>query len=511
MWEGPTAVPGTSDAIEPFFATAPDGTDAVAWFVQEGPDDIEIRARIRPPGAVGWQGVPVRVDGRPSVQDLDLAPSPDGDFWLTWVQYRTHPAVYAMRLDSSAQRWTRPFQVFDAPKYGHLGPQVSVAGNGTVLIAANAKLKEFSSPPVFRVAVATRQGGSWSRRYLTPAGEFAVNPAVATNGQGQLLVGFIDGYATEDKSVSAAVRQPGQAADWDVQAVSAVGDGQTFAVDLGETGRAAITWPAPSMSADGVRLATSSVRTASWTTRTLTTGVTLVDNPQTAVTNDGSVLTAWSEDVAGDVVIQSKFLEGGVLYPQVQLSTTDVTARPATLVALADGDVNLLYEELTPGTSITQGLRLVRVDGAFPGAPGTLTLNDDGTPQFESLGVTAASRSVVLWRRGSLPTPDFATLDQTLVRPGVFTGPETGRTVTRARVTGVLRVDSTATCDTGYWVEAGPRSYRWFRDGDPIRRADGRSYRIQRADKDARLSCRASATNDSGLSRVLEAPTRTVR
>jgi hypothetical protein len=509
-WTDPQRIPGTLGASNPTSATAPDGADAVTWIVQEGSGDVEIRARLRPAGSAVWQTVPVRVDGEPSVQDLDLAPTPGGDFWLAWVQYGAFPEVFAMRLDAGTGKWTRPFQVFDRPKYGHGDPNIAVGGNGTVLIGAYAQQKEFASPPVYRSAVAVQQGGAWTTRFLSPADDFAGTAQVDVNGMGQLLASFVQGYDPVDKTVYAALRGAGRESSWDVQPVSVAGDAQRVDVDLGEGGKAALAWQAPANTPTDIRLATASVTTGTWNRRDVVTGASVVDGPAPAVGADGDVTTVWTELTTGHIELWSRHLTGGVHYPLIQLSPAGVSAPLAAHRQRPDGASAVLFEEVTSGGGPSQGLRQVVITDGFPGATADLTSDVDGAAGAESLGVTAASRSTVIWMRGTFPDADFVELGQVLTRPRVMSGPATGVPVTEARVRGVLRVGRTATCESGYWVEASDRDHRWFRNGDRIRGADARKYRITEADAGKRLSCRASGTNDSGAARTLDSPARRV-
>lgn len=509
-WTDPQRIPGTLGASSQVSATSPDGADAVTWVVQEGPDDVEIRARLRPAGSTVWQAVPVRVDNKPSVQDLDMAPTPDGDFWLAWVQYGALPRVFAMRLDAATGRWTKPFQVFDNSQYGNGQPSVAVGGNGTVLIGSYAQPKESASPPRYRASVAVRQKGDWTTQFLSPVDDFAGAVEVDANDKGQLLASFVQGYDVVDKTVHAALRGAGPQTSWDVQPVSVAGDAQNVRVDLGEGGKAAVAWGAPASSPTDVRITTASVSGATWNRRDVVTGIDLTDLPTPAVSADGDVTTVWSESTGGQRELWSRYLTGGSFYPFVQLSPGGVSAWLAALEPRPDGTSVALYDEYTSGGASSLGLRLVTMTGAFPGVPVELTTSADSPAVDESLGVTAANRSTVIWKRGTAPDADLAVMDQVLRRPQVMTGPVTGVIVTKAAVTGVVRVGRTVTCESGYWVETSRRDHQWFRGGDRIRGADQRTYRIVTADAGKRISCRATGTNDTGDIRVLESPARRV-
>ncbi|CAN5444822.1 hypothetical protein BH09ACT12_BH09ACT12_11090 [soil metagenome] len=83
-------------------------------------------------------------------------------------------------------------------------------------------------------------------------------------------------------------------------------------------------------------------------------------------------------------------------------------------------------------------------------------------------------------------------------------------------VAGKPVVGKTLTCRAGKWT-GNPTSFRfaWKRDGQPVKHASGRHYRVTRADRNTRLSCavRAAGSSQRVVSRsvaVVDAPTNTV-
>jgi hypothetical protein len=66
-------------------------------------------------------------------------------------------------------------------------------------------------------------------------------------------------------------------------------------------------------------------------------------------------------------------------------------------------------------------------------------------------------------------------------------------------IAGTVVLGELLTCSPGAWSGApASHSYEWFRDGDAIEDADADSYRLVPADADSAITCRVTATSDSG-------------
>jgi len=513
-WTAPQGIPGTVGQANPVSSTAPNGTDLVVWINPGSTSGAQIKARIRLAGRSTWQRVPARVDNEPSVQDMVLAPTSGGDFWLSWVQYAGQPEVYAMRLDSRTRRWSKPTPVFHQPGYGHGGPSLAVAGNGTIVIAAYAPPDTPTTPPTYRVVVATRSpGGAWRTHFLSPASQHAGGEAVAVNSSGQVLVSFIQGYNLSEMTVMAATRSAKPSATWHVHRLSKVGDSQRAHPALGDDGTAAVAWSATSTSFDAVRLSTAHLGhgTPAWTRRNVATGVPSVVDAYPVVTKDGQTTTVWTRSSSGQQVLWSRNLIGTSLGAPLQLSPDGMTAVVDAFKLRADGKAALMYQLFSNGPLTNQGLRLRVLRHGVSGPAVDLTESSDGSVNSPALGVDAASRSTVIWTRGDYPGTDFAWLGQVVAKPSVMSGPSSGHLVRRASVTGVARVGKTVTCASGYWVETSGLDYRWLRNGSRIHGADGPRYRLVGADSHRRISCRVTASNFSGIDHVLRSRTRRVR
>jgi len=158
------------------------------------------------------------------------------------------------------------------------------------------------------------------------------------------------------------------------------------------------------------------------------------------------------------------------------------------------------------GTPVYRG-SLVADPGEWEPADATYTFQwlRDGTPISEAGASAYRPRLADLGARLSVRV----TASRDGYRPTTATSAETGlvrrATLTlleRPRVSGVRRYLRRLTASTGVWAEYVPeRSVRWLRDGEPIRGATARTYRLTHRDVGRRISVRVLAEKPGYLPR----------
>jgi hypothetical protein len=158
------------------------------------------------------------------------------------------------------------------------------------------------------------------------------------------------------------------------------------------------------------------------------------------------------------------------------------------------------------GTPVYRG-SLVADPGEWEPADATYTFQwlRDGTPISEAGASAYRPRLADLGARLSVRV----TASRDGYRPTTATSAETGlvrrATLTlleRPRVSGIRRYLRRLTASTGVWAEYVPeRSVRWLRDGEPIRGATARTYRLTHRDVGRRISVRVLAEKPGYLPR----------
>lgn len=68
----------------------------------------------------------------------------------------------------------------------------------------------------------------------------------------------------------------------------------------------------------------------------------------------------------------------------------------------------------------------------------------------------------------------------------------------KPKLSGAARVGRTLKLKRGTWVATTSFRYRWLRNGAPIKGATRTSYKLRRADRGKRISCRVTARNAAG-------------
>ncbi|HET7530460.1 MAG TPA: hypothetical protein VFJ98_05830 [Mycobacteriales bacterium] len=500
-WTPVAYVAGTTDVFNHVSSTAANGTDAVVW-VANDTTGVRIDARVRLAGTTAWRGVTPRVRQAVSAQDLVLTPTPAGTFFLAWVRYTGgHPEVLSMTLDPRSRTWSKPLQVFHDTGYGHAGPDVAIAADGTIGVTAYARPDTSSNPPVYRVVVGMRHpDGSWHHRFLTPVDKHSTGERISANPAGDFLVSWIEGYNLSEMTVRAATRHHGADQPWRFATLSDPGDSQRVHQAIGRDGTAAVIWSATSQSFNAIRMSTTKISTGAptWSRQDVVTSTPIGIDAYAAVYKTGHVSALWSQ--GGQ--LWTRLLSGGTLGGPVQLSATGHTGVLASLVMQPNGRAAVLYHQYSG--SDNEGLRLRTLTDGVPSAEVVLTDYFNGDANQERLGINAANRHNVVWTRGAFPNPtDVASMGDPLPRPSVMTSQYSGLTVTKAVVRGTPRVGRRLSCATGFWVEAAGVSYRWYRDGSRIAHAIGRTYLLRSADLHRHLSCRATGADSAGGKRTL--------
>ena len=502
-WTDPVTVPGTSGDFNQVSATSPDGADLVVWIDGGSTSGSQIKARLRMPGSPRWDRIFVRVDNQASVQDLSLASSPSGDFWLAWVTYtEPGPEIFVQRLDTSRRRWSDPRQVFVQSGYRHAAPSLAVAGTGTVVVGAYAQPVVATSPPTYRAVVATLDPGQsvWQSTFLSPATDFSGGASAAAGASGELAVSFVRGYKPSSMRVFTAVRPAGAGSGWQLSRLSVRGDSQRVsAPSVGADGTVAVAWGAPASAANTVRVAATRIRARpqAWSVQDAQPAGLGVLDPAVVVDQHGAATVLWRQDHGGNVIlIQARRFVAGILGAPVTVSASGELGDLRSIRLRADGKVALLTQQFST-TVANLGLRyrLLAADG-----PRHVRILTDGTEPHENqarLGLTVAGRPTVIYTQG-FPPPDtrFAALGETPKRPVVVRGADDPARVRAAKVVGRPRVGERLTCRSGFWVEARSLTVTWRRDGRPV--ATGPGYRVRSRDSGHGLSCEVRAVNDVG-------------
>jgi hypothetical protein len=485
-------------------ATAPDGTSVIMTLGTGPGSTAEIDARVQRAGTTSWATVPPRVKNQGDIQDFALTAAPDSIFWLAWTTYvGAAPEVYAMKLNPVTRKWSAPVQVFHDTGFGHASPLVAIGGDGTVGIVAEAEPSVTTNPPVYRVEVAMlRPGKDWTTRFMTPADAFANDPAIAANPSGEFAVSWLQGY--EAGAVTAATRAAGASAPWHTATLSVANDSQRQHLAIGPNGTVAVAWSAPTEDQTAERLSTTTIGagTPAWTRRDLVTSITAGLDAYPVVYRNGDVTVVWGEGASGDVWWTST-LTGGTLSAPVQFTPDGNPSYVAALGLRPDGRAGVLYQRFG-GTPDNEGMSyLTFTDGVM--SP-TLELTDaPGDSSFsDSLGVDAASESTVIVVHGSYPATNVTWMSNRRPQPSVMTSAYSGHAVSRARITGHLRVHRTLHCVTGLWVGARTVRYSWLRNGKKIAHRSAAKYRVVHADLHKRLSCVAIGSNASGGHRTVK-------
>lgn len=509
-WTEQRQIPGTSGIFNHASATSPTGADVVAWIA--GPSgDVRVEARLRAPGGNAWKRVPLRAQHRRSMQDLKLATTPDGDFWLAWEQYNGGIAeVYAMHLDADRSRWSAVVRPFGrSARYGHALTDLAVSGRGTVLIGGYSQPRDGIGN--YRSTIAVRDPGrAWTSNHLSPASSQSGGVTVDAGAGGDLVAGWVaDTDTLATMTVHSAVRKPGASAPWRTTALSEPGGGQQVEVSVGPSGRAAALWPTPANSPSGLQIATVMVPRTSdlWGIQTVDAiGSPNAVEPRAVVDVEGDVAILYRSASGTGIPVVARELTGFALGPVDPLTPT------TTNNSLDDADLRrnrqaaVVTHEVVGG-GLSTGLRYRLLDNGVAGP--ALELTDGGIEEDQvRLGHTATGRATVIWVRGSAGPRSLYTTGQLMIRPAVVRSVADPDPVTRAKVTGKPRAGKVVTCRTGLWVEAKDVTYRWTLGGDVVRGADRSTYRVSAGDR-GRLGCRAVGDNAAG-ERTLTSPTRAI-
>lgn len=390
----------------------------------------------------------------------------------------------------------------------HAGPDLALAGDGTLVVSAYAPPKEPPpGDPVYRVAVGTRSPGSpWKSRFLSPIDKHAGGADIAVNAAGDVAVSFIEGYNLADMTVRAATRAHGRKATWKIGTLSAPCNSQRAHAAIGVDGKAAVVWSATSTSFNAVRMSTRQVRQrlAPWVLRDVITGVPVGTDVYAVVTRQGAVTAFWRQSGGGTTAIWSRHLVRNTLGSPVQLTPVGEVAEFDAVHQRPDGKAVLVYQRFTPAID-SLGLQFRTLDNGVPGPVQVLTGDEaaDGDANSESLGISAASQATVIYTRGTYPDTNFVWLSQAQGKPRVMTGPSSGVRVKRPTIKGRARVGKVVSCESGYWVEASQLTHRWFRGVHAISGETKRHYKVVPADSGGELRCGIVASNSSGENLVM--------
>ena len=513
-WTPPTAIPGTAQRTAPWAATAPDGGDLVLWRVPgTTASDRSVKARLRPPGSTTWVRLPRPMVDKPYGSPAAIAPTRGGDFWVVfrWYTKADFPEVYLSKLDTSARRWTKPKRVFRDPGLGHSEPGIAVTNDGTIYVAARAIPHTPTAPLTSRVEVATKERGSgWDTRFLSPADKQSFAMGVFANPRGQVAVPFIQGRTLAAKRVRVATKGSRGKSTWKVADVSTVGDAQRAYGAIGPDGTVAVAWNAPSTSADTVRLATFRIGApGGWDVTDAVTGGGTNRAAAPVVAPDGSVTALWETVNAPNSLLYARELAGGTWGAATPFSTAGMQGTLESAQPRPDGTVAAVYHQFSAGPA-NEGLRFRVIDHGVPGSEAVLTDAGDGSANSVWLGVDAAAGNHLLWTRGDFPDTDFVTMGDPGGQPVAMTKAYVGLLASKATIVGKMRVGNRVSCGGLYWVQAKSVTYRWYRDGSPIRHQTGKRYLLKAADEGRMVSCRAKAEGLGGRS-VLDSSGRKVR
>lgn len=514
-WTPARDIPGTAGLANPGTATAPDGTDLLLWSAGGSGTTNIVRARVRLPGRTSWVDVTNRLKGS-YLGVTAVQPTPGGDFWAAYSVDSGGTRTFVTRLDTSRLRWTTPVELFtDQPDYDHDSTLLALTRSGTLVASAYAPAKAASSPPVYRIAVATQApNGAWKSRFVSPANEFSVGMDLGVNAKGDIVVGFIQGYALADMTVRAATRSHRSGRPWKVATLSAAGDSQRSSVAITPDGTAVVVWSSPANG--GVtteRMATldTTDALAPWVGRDVVTGVGPVGvQPYVVAGLGGAATVVWSQGAGTNVQLWMRHWDGAALSPATQLTPNSELAEFDGLVARPDGTALMVYQRFT--TSIVSlGMEARVLDAGTAGTPVTLTgdFATSGSTNSEQVAVDAAGRGTLTYTHGDYPDTTFQWQTQATA-PAVMSGPATGVVVHRAKVGGTPRVGRRVSCRTGYWVDTRRVTYRWTRDGHAINGATTSDYRIVAADKGHQLACSATGRGPGAASLVLPGKARRV-
>lgn len=140
----------------------------------------------------------------------------------------------------------------------------------------------------------------------------------------------------------------------------------------------------------------------------------------------------------------------------------------------------------------------------------------DAGSQLEVL-ITGIASDGTRTSRFSGPTPFVMPAVQAQIVSPVAAKPVTTVPVARLaapsatrkpKLSGSARVGRTLTVRRGAWLASPTFGYRWLRGGKPIKGATRRTYRLHRADRGERISCRVTATNATGSTSIRTASLR---
>jgi hypothetical protein len=505
-WSASTAVTGTAGWLDVLAATAPNGTSALLNAGTDAGSTYEIDARVQRAGTTSWTAVPPRVKDAAGVEVGSIVAAPNSTFWVLWTVVNSPSSeVFAMNLNPATNKWTKAVQLFHDAGYTHSNPQIAIGGDGMVGVAVDAEPTTFSIPPLDRVEVAMlRPGKGWTTRFMTPANASTADQSIAANPSGEFAVSWIQGY--EDGVVTAATRRAGATAPWHTASLSVASDSQRAHLAIGANGSVAVTWSAPVQSWTAERLSTTRIGTGTpkWIRRNLVTSVTDASlDSYPVVYNNGDVTAVWGEGALDAETLWTSTLAGGTLSAPVQFSPAGNPSYVAALGLRPDGRAGLLYQRFG-GTPDNEGMSYFSFAHGVMSPTLELTDIPGDTSYFDSLGVDAASESSVFLEHGNYPDTGLTWMSNRLARPSVMTSAYSGHAVSRARITGHLRVHRTLHCVTGLWVGARTVHYSWLRNGKKIAHRSAAKYRVVRADLHKHLSCAATGSNASGGHRTVK-------
>jgi hypothetical protein len=514
-WTSSTTVASSSGWAQFTAATSPDGATAIVWTEPGTASGSTIMASVRPAGSATWFSVPASVDNTDISGDLALAAGKNGRFWLTWVDEAASDGeltAHLARLNTTQHQWGTPTQLFGGYTVEADSAPVAVTGNGTIAVTTAGHLTTESTATL----IATKpRGQSWSVDEISIEGETTTGGHSIAAGQGdEIVVAWVQSIdATQVGKIIAATRADASV-EWTTANVSPLVSPTAPSTSVGADGTAAIVYR--SWGDAYLCLATTPVgdTEAGWNDENVVAASPVpLGAPQVSVDAAGDTTFFWSKPQGSGTVVMAQARSGAVLGAAVEISLSAGDAIPVSAVTRTDGDVDVLLYESSADRS---GLRILTMHDGVASGIANITDSSDGTVSTDDdlvaavLGVDAAGRSTLVFGTADDPA-EIVQVSQQLGKPTALTSAFSGELKTSARLAGTTRVGETVTCASGYWVGATDVQYRWLRNGLPLVTTATQHYDLTSKDKGHTIQCRAVATNDSTLTRVLSSTLRKVR
>ncbi|MFD9541482.1 FG-GAP-like repeat-containing protein [Streptomyces sp. NPDC060022] len=397
-WSVPTAFTDAADIAEVVdVQTTADGTTVAVWYRTIATTrQLELRVAVRSAGSAVWgpaQALDTLPEGRESVS---LVPSSDGSATVTWVNAtESSSTIRTATLAKGAASWSAPVDIATAAAIGEVAfagspsgtslavwrksegrnsllyvsersgtngswsapavlvaanaywPQAAVAADGTITVAWAHNVAEGMT-----VNIVSKTAGAtgWAAPSAVSAPNEGGAPVLTSGPDGTTAVAWVahrEGAGEPD--VVSAVKPAGSGQWGALHTIPSASSAQLGSTLVGPNGDVTLVWIDYSDSAIGVRTATRSAATDTWSAvKTLSSGY-VPEQFDANIGADGTVQVGWAQDDAtaeeGSRVFFTAARDNGVWTTATELSKAPSGYAAGAVSVAPDGNATAVWAQ----------------------------------------------------------------------------------------------------------------------------------------------------------------------